>query len=82
MEDFLAGTTVIPMRAQSVPASREERRNDGGLLSTLSSYLLSPYSGSTDSFGRDITDDDIESTLCSLDCIASCRVEDLYSLVP
>jgi brefeldin A-resistance guanine nucleotide exchange factor 1 len=82
MEDFLAGATVIPMRAHSASAPREERRSDGGLLSTLSSYLLSPYNSGADGMGRDITDDDIESTLCSLDCIASCRVEDLYSLVP
>ena len=80
MEDFLAGTSVIPLKPKELPKPREDRRSDGGLLSTLSSYLLSPYGpSSSDALGRDITDDDIQNTLSTVDCIASCRVEELYS---
>jgi brefeldin A-resistance guanine nucleotide exchange factor 1 len=80
MEDFLAGTSTIPMRPKAQAPARDERRTDGGLLSTLSSYLLAPYSGpGTEGIGRDVSDDDIENTLSTVDCIASCRVEDLHA---
>lgn len=83
MEDFLAGTSVIPMKPRDMPKPREDRRPDGGLLSTLSSYLLSPYGpAGADGIGRDLTDDDIENALSAVDCISSCRVEDLYRSIP
>ena len=83
-EDFLSGTSAIPLKPKSVPVPRDDRRSDGGLLSTLSSYLISPYGGNAPDTvqpfaRRDFTDDDIEGTLSSMDCIASCRVEDLYA---
>lgn len=83
MEDFLAGTSVIPLKPRDLPRPREDRRTDGGLLSTLSSYLLSPYGpGGSEGIGRDLTDDDIENTLSAVDCISSCRVEELYKSIP
>ncbi|GAA5939550.1 hypothetical protein JCM3775_004858 [Rhodotorula graminis] len=81
MEDFLSGASAIPLKPKTVAAPREERRGDGGLLSTLSSYLLSPYGAGSDMAGTDFTDDDIETTLSAVDCIASCRVEELYSQI-
>ncbi|GAA5949414.1 hypothetical protein JCM21900_004055 [Sporobolomyces salmonicolor] len=81
MEDFLSGASAIPLKPKSTPAPREDRRGDGGLLSTLSSYLLSPYGSSGEIAGTDFTDDDIETTLSAVDTIASCRVEELYSQV-
>lgn len=81
MEDFLSGESVIPLKPKSAPAPRGDRRNDGGLLSTLSSYLLSPYGSSGDVVGNDFTDDDIETTLSAVDCIASCKIEELYSQI-
>lgn len=80
MEDFLSGQSVIPLKPKSAPAPRDDRRGDGGLLSTLSSYLLSPYGGG-DVAGNDYSDDDVETTLSAVDCIASCRIEQLYSQI-
>lgn len=80
MEDFLSGQSVIPLKPKSAPTPREDRRGDGGLLSTLSSYLLSPYGGG-EIAGNDYTDDDVETTLSAVDCIASCRIELLYSQI-
>ena len=82
MDDFLAGTAPIPLKpktAQTRP--RDAERRDGGLLSTLSSYLLSPYGPAAETMGRDVTDEDVEHTLCTVDCIASCRVEDLHQQI-
>ncbi|POY71606.1 hypothetical protein BMF94_5391 [Rhodotorula taiwanensis] len=78
LEDFLSGTSAIPLKPKAVPAPRAERRGDGGLLSTLSSYLLSPYGAENDMVGTDFSDDDVETTLSAMDCISSCRVEELY----
>ncbi|KAK4697919.1 golgi-specific brefeldin A-resistance guanine nucleotide exchange factor 1, partial [Phenoliferia sp. Uapishka_3] len=81
MEDFLSGESVIPLKPKAAPAPREDRRNDGGLLSTLSSYLLAPYGNQGEIAGNDFTDDDIETTLSAVDCIASCRIEELYAQI-
>ncbi|KAK4046649.1 GDP/GTP exchange factor for ARF [Microbotryomycetes sp. JL201] len=76
LEDFLSGQSVIPLKPHSTPAPKEDRRSDGGLLSTLSSYLLSPYGGETP--GNEYSDEDVETTLSAVDAIASCKIEDLY----
>lgn len=82
MEDFLAGTSVIPLKPREQPAVREDTRADAGLLSTLSSYLLSPYANvGTEGLGRELTEDDIDDTLSTVDCIASCRLEELYASI-
>lgn len=78
LPDF-ANVATIPLRPPKSQSAQPERRGDSGLLSTLSSYLLSPYVGPQDGIGRDITDDDVESTLCSIDCLSSCRIPDLYN---
>ncbi|KAJ8699472.1 GDP/GTP exchange factor for ARF [Pleurotus ostreatus] len=78
MEDFLGGVSMIPLRG-SQPA-RQQQRNDGGLLSALSSYLMTPY-GPSDHQVPDATDSDIENTLCTIDCITSCRLDELYSQI-
>jgi brefeldin A-resistance guanine nucleotide exchange factor 1 len=82
MEEFLAGTPAIPLKVRVKQEPPEEkRRNDGGLLSTLSSYLMSPYANGAEGIGRELTDNDVEHTLSTIDCIASCRVDSLYSAV-
>lgn len=81
MEDFLSGESVIPLKPTPVPAPREDRRTDGGLLSTLSSYLLSPYGSSGEVSTNDFSDDDIETTLSAMDCIVACKIEELYSQI-
>ncbi|EKM82858.1 hypothetical protein AGABI1DRAFT_118287 [Agaricus bisporus var. burnettii JB137-S8] len=76
MEDFLGGFTAIPLRGSQPP--RPQHRNDGGLLSTLSSYLMTPYNTSSETLIPEATEADIENTLCTIDCLASCRLEELY----
>ncbi|KAG9016191.1 GDP/GTP exchange factor for ARF [Tulasnella sp. JGI-2019a] len=79
MEDFLGGASAIPM--QGAPPTAPLARSDGGLLSALSSYLLTPYGASSDSLGPEPTQDDIENTLCTMDCVSSCKVDELYSQI-
>lgn len=79
MEDFLGGVSMIPLRGAHPP--RIAPRSDGGLLSALSSYLMTPYGGSSDALVPDATDADVENTLCTIDCISSCRLDELYSQI-
>ncbi|EGN96105.1 hypothetical protein SERLA73DRAFT_112215 [Serpula lacrymans var. lacrymans S7.3] len=79
MEDFLGGVSMIPLRGSQ--PSRSAPRSDGGLLSTLSSYLMTPYGASSDSLVPSATDADIENTLCTIDCITSCRLDELYGQI-
>ncbi|TRM59389.1 hypothetical protein BD626DRAFT_550235 [Schizophyllum amplum] len=80
MEDFLGGMSMIPLRGAQPP--RPAARGDGGgLLSALSSYLMTPYSASNEALVPDATDGDVENTLCTIDCIASCRLDELYSQI-
>ena len=78
MEDFLGGVSTIPLR-RSRPA-RTQPRSDG-LLSALSSYLMTPYGPSTEALVPDATDSDIENTLCTIDCINSCRFDEFYAQI-
>jgi len=80
MEDFLGGVSMIPLRGSSSQPTRPLPRSDG-LLSTLSSYLMTPYSSSQDNFVPSASDAEIESTLCALDCISTCRLEELYAQI-
>jgi len=77
VEDFLVGTTLIPLKPKSPPSPKQQARKDTSLLSTLSSYLLSPYSGD-DSYRADPTEDEVESTMCAVDCVVACRLEELF----
>jgi brefeldin A-resistance guanine nucleotide exchange factor 1 len=79
MEDFLGGISMIPLRGGHPP--RVAPRSDGGLLSALSSYLMTPYGASSDALVPDATDADVENTLCTIDCISSCRLDELYSQI-
>lgn len=78
MEDFLGGISPIPL-AVSKPVQATPRL-DGGLLSALSSYLLTPYGGSTDSL-IEATPEEIEKTMCAVDCIAACHLDELYGQI-
>ena len=80
MEDFLGGVTFIPLRGGSSQPSRPVPRSDG-LLSTLSSYLMTPYSSADDKPVPSASGADIENTLCALDCISTCRLEELYAQI-
>ncbi|OZJ02551.1 hypothetical protein BZG36_04503 [Bifiguratus adelaidae] len=78
VEDFLSGTTSIPLRPKTVASPKNHGRRDGSLLSALSSYLLSPYSGD-ESYRPAPTDEEVESTLCAADCVVACRLEELFA---
>ncbi|EJD05730.1 Sec7-domain-containing protein [Fomitiporia mediterranea MF3/22] len=69
----------IPLHA-TVPQPRPAR-GDGGLLSALSSYLMTPYSSSSETI-PEATDSEIENTQITIDCINACRLEELYSQIP
>ncbi|CAG8573531.1 12884_t:CDS:10, partial [Cetraspora pellucida] len=79
VEDFLAGTTTIPLKPKTAPQSKQERPRDNSLLSALSSYLLSPYSGNYESSRSDPTDEEIECSMCTVDCVSVCRLEELFA---
>lgn len=79
MEDFLGGHSMIPLRGSQPP--RPTTRSEGGLLSALSSYLMTPYAGSAETLVPDASGTDIENTLCTIDCITSCRLDELYSQI-
>ncbi|KAG0266994.1 GDP/GTP exchange factor for ARF, partial [Linnemannia exigua] len=78
VEDFLAGTTMILLKAPVVPEVKDKVRQDSSLLSTLSSYLLSS-SYSYETAREDPTPEEIESTRCTADCVAACRLEELFT---
>jgi brefeldin A-resistance guanine nucleotide exchange factor 1 len=61
------------------PTLAPERRPEGGLLSTLSSYLLSPYGSSNDALVTETSDEDVENTLVAVDCLSSCKLEEFYA---
>jgi brefeldin A-resistance guanine nucleotide exchange factor 1 len=67
---------MIPLQGNATTPLQAQTRSDGGLLSTLSSYLMTPYG--SESVVPDVTERDIESTLSAIDCIAACRLDELY----
>ncbi|ORZ01929.1 hypothetical protein BCR41DRAFT_342440 [Lobosporangium transversale] len=77
VEDFLAGTTMILLKAPVVAEVKDKARQDSSLLSTLSSYLLSS-SYSYETVREEPTPEEIESTRCTADCVAACRLEELF----
>ncbi|KAG0331630.1 GDP/GTP exchange factor for ARF [Podila humilis] len=78
VEDFLSGTTMIMLKAPVVAEVKEKARQDSSLLSTLSSYLLSS-SYSYETVREEPTAEEIESTRCTADCVAACRLEELFT---
>lgn len=78
VEDFVSGTTSIPLKPKSPTPPKPQNRRDGSLLSTLSSYLLSPYSNDV-TYRADPSEDEVESTMCAVDCVAACKLEELFS---
>ena len=61
----------IPLQPPVQVIDRDERQNEGGLFSALSSYVSS--------FANDEppepSEQEIENTLCAIDCIKACSVE-------
>lgn len=42
---------------------------------------MTPYSSSVDALVPDATESDIENTLCTIDCITSCRLDEFYKQI-
>ncbi|PWN39308.1 Sec7-domain-containing protein [Ceraceosorus guamensis] len=84
-DDVDARTHSVPIplkpRKSLGPSPQDPRAQGGGLFSTLSSYLLSPYSSAQEPAAPDVTAEDVESSLCTLDCIASCRIDELWAQI-
>jgi golgi-specific brefeldin A-resistance guanine nucleotide exchange factor 1 len=81
MEDFLGGVSMIPLQGNSAQNPSQPPRTDGGLLSALSSYLMTPYGPGAEAVAPVPSDDDIENTLSAIDCITACRLDELYSQI-
>ncbi|RCI05093.1 GDP/GTP exchange factor for ARF [Rhizopus stolonifer] len=77
VEDFVSGTTDIPLKPKTPKPPRQQTRRDGSLLSTLSSYLLSPYSND-EVYSRDPTEEEVEMTMCAVDCVSACKLQELF----
>lgn len=79
----------IPLRPKRLAhAPAPDARGQGGLFSTLSSYFLAGGAGGATPLGGyetnyppppDVTAEDVEATLCTLDCLASCRIENIFA---
>ncbi|KAG9102674.1 GDP/GTP exchange factor for ARF [Ceratobasidium sp. 370] len=80
MEDFLGGVSMIPLQG-GPSVTPAQTRSDTGLLSALSSYLLTPYGSSSDNVMSQPTDEDIENTMCAIDCVTSCKLDELYGQI-
>ncbi|RCH92835.1 GDP/GTP exchange factor for ARF, partial [Rhizopus stolonifer] len=78
VEDFLSRTRDIPLKPKISKLSKQTARRDGSLLSTLSSYLLSPYS-SDEAYSRDPTEEEVEMTMCAVDCVTACKLQELFA---
>ncbi|KAN0061081.1 GDP/GTP exchange factor for ARF [Thecaphora frezii] len=83
MYDFFDGMVPIPLKPKKLPGSspQDPRAQGGGLFSTLSSYLLSPSYSSHSPQTYEAKEEDVEATLCTVDCVASCRIEELYDQI-
>ncbi|KAG1623531.1 hypothetical protein G6F45_010888 [Rhizopus arrhizus] len=78
VEDFLSRTRDIPLKPKTPKPSKDTTRRDGSLLSTLSSYLLSPYSGD-EAYSRDPTEEEVEMAMCAVECVSVCKLQELFA---
>ncbi|KAK6515285.1 GDP/GTP exchange factor for ARF [Arthrobotrys conoides] len=65
----------IPLRNPSHVIERRNAPNSSGLFSTLSSYLSS-YAADDP---PEPSDEELESTLCTVDCVNSCYLGDIFA---
>jgi golgi-specific brefeldin A-resistance guanine nucleotide exchange factor 1 len=77
-EDFLGGTSAIPLQG-TINSAKPVSRPEAGLLSALSLYLMTPYGSASDSIVPHATEKEIENTLCAVDCISACRIDEFYA---
>src|SRR5579864_7686590 len=74
LSGWLPWVTPIPLRDKPIrPARKHDQSKESGLFSTLSSYL-SNYATDEPS---PPSDEEIERTMCTVDCIKSCNLEEV-----
>ncbi|WFD20073.1 GDP/GTP exchange factor for ARF [Malassezia caprae] len=73
------GGEAEPVPLKSKDAAPLPSQAPVGLFSTLSSYFLSPYGAAAEPM--DVSEADVESTLCTLDCLASCQLDGMHEQV-
>ena len=61
----------IPLQPPSQVIDRDGRMNDSGILSAFTSYLSSYAAGDP----PEPTDEELENTLCTVDCIKACETD-------
>lgn len=67
----------IPLQSPSSVINRDQRNNDTGLLSAFTSYLT----GYAADEPPEPSDEELENTLCTVDCISACLVPDLMQSI-
>ncbi|KAL9104134.1 MAG: hypothetical protein Q9163_000881 [Psora crenata] len=73
----LLGMLPIPLQTPSHIVDREQRNADAGLLSSFTSYLSS-YAADDP---PEPSEEEVESSLCTVDCLASCPMETIFAKV-
>ncbi|KAL4942541.1 hypothetical protein BDV06DRAFT_222063 [Aspergillus oleicola] len=65
----------IPLQPPSQVVDRDNRGNETGLLSAFTSYLSS-YAADDP---PEPSDEELDNTLCTVDCVSACSIDDLLS---
>lgn len=66
---------AIPLQPPTQVIERETRANDSGFFSTISNYV----STFTNDDPPEPSDQEIEYTLCTVDCVSECRFDDIFA---
>ncbi|CAD6591546.1 MAG: GDP/GTP exchange factor for ARF [Alectoria sarmentosa] len=75
--DDLLDISPIPLQPPSQIIDREQRSSDGGLIQSFSSFLSS-YAADDP---PEPSEEELESTLCSVDCVDSCPMTKIFSKI-
>ena len=67
--------TPIPLQPPSQIVDRDGRGNDSGLLSAFTSYISS-YAADDP---PEPSDEELDNTLCTVDCVTACSINDILS---
>lgn len=73
----LAGLPPIPLQSPSQVINRAVKQNDAGFFSAFTSYISS-YAADDP---PEPSDEELESTLCTVDCVNSCHMGDVFANV-
>ena len=65
----------IPLQSPAHVIERNDKTNDIGLFSAFTSYVSSVMNDEP----PEPNDQEIEATLCTVDCINACRLDEIFS---